>query len=181
MNGRSVILPICLAAMAFALQAQPAGSASPTSFASEITRSLEIRREYDQPVPASTHAIYIDSVVVHHAHSEASTIVWLDADGRWQWSQVSKTGPGGLLDIAPRMDYATTRQLTEDESRTVQRLREEPSLYRGEARRTGEAGVGAPFHVMEIVTPKGRAVYQWDGTLRDEAGKIADLALGRGR
>lgn len=177
MKSRRVILPICLAAMASALQAQDAGSAAP--FASEIARSLEIRRQFDQPVPVSSHAIYIDSVVVHHAHSEASTIVWLDADGRWQWSQVSSTGPGGLLQVEPRMDYAKTRQLTEDESRTVQRLLDEPSLYRGAARRTGEAGVGAPFHVMEIVTPRGRAVYRWDGTLRDEAGQIADLALGR--
>src|SRR3990170_3351198 len=178
MSGRTLTLLMCSAAMACAPQPQLDGKAIAEPSAPEIIRGLEIRRQYGQPIPVASSAIYVDSVAVHHTRSEGSTIVWLGADGRWQWSQVSQTGPGGLLDAEPRMDYTVTRQFTDEESRTLESLLADESLYRGEVRRTGAVGVGAPFHVMEIVTPKGQVVYRWDGRLRDKAGMIADLVLG---
>ena len=163
--------------MACAPQPQLDGKAIAEPSAPEILRGLEIRRQYGQAIPVAASAIYVDSVAVHHTRSEGSTVVWLGADGRWQLSQVSQTS-AGLLKVEARMDYTVTRQLTDEEARTLESLLADESLYRGEVRRTGAVGVGAPFHVMEIVTPKGQVVYRWDGRLRDKAGMVADLVLG---
>lgn len=179
MKRHALSLLIGLAIMACSPQDQRVGNAAHATFEPEIERSLRIRRDRGQPIPMATSAIYIDSVVAHHNRSEASTIVWRDDDGHWLWSQVAETASEGSLEVDRRLDYALTRQLSENDAGTLDRLLEARSLFRGDARLSGEPNVGAAFHVMEIVTPRGRVVYRWTGRLLGEAGMIADLALKR--
>ena len=120
----------------------------------------------------------MDSVAVHHTHHEGSTIAWKDETGTWQWSQASEVGPGGLLRVERKLEAHQTKALTEDQARSLERLIREPELYSGEVRRTGQSGVGAPFHVMAIVTPFGRTIVRWDGRLGGPSGEVADIVLG---
>jgi hypothetical protein len=71
-----------------------------------------------------------------------------------------------------------TGTMTEAEARSLERLIRDPDRYSGEVRRTGETGVGAPSHVMAIVTPFGRTAVKWDGRLRGLSGEVADIVLG---
>lgn len=149
---------------------------SPPS-APELVSSFELRDRYKLPKHIGETAIYVDSQAVHHTREEVSTIVWKDASGRWMRSQAVEEGPG-LLPIKPHLDSSETRSLTTDEARAIEQLIKDRSLYSGKVERTGELGVGAPFHVMAIITPYGRTTVKWDGRLLGTSGKVADVALG---
>lgn len=146
--------------------------------APEISRSLTLRDRYTIPHPQGVTTIYIDSVAVHHTRAEGSTIAWKDDTGVWHWSQVSETGPGGLLRIEPKMDYNRDKLLGADDSKALDALIRNPALYSGKVRRTGTPGIGAPYHVMEILSPKGHVVLRWDGRLVGPPGAVADIMLG---
>ena len=172
----SFVVPLTACATASPL---PSNSDYSPPRVAEIARGFELRDRYHLPTHVGATAIYVDSVVVHHVDSEASTIAWRDEAGHWQWSQATEVGPGGLLTIERSLEAHETRTLTDAEAEAVERLIRNPRLYGGEVRRTGEIGVGAPFHVMAIVTPFGRTTVRWDGRLRGPSGAVADIILGR--
>ena len=146
----------------------------------EIARSLALRDRYNLPKHLGETAIVVDTVSGHHIRFEASTIVWKDKAGKWQWSQVSETVPGGLLPTERKLASNDSRTLTDHEAATLDRLVATPNLYR-ETKKTIEArGIGAPFHVMSIVTPFGRTTISWDGRLIGTSGAVADIVLGKG-
>lgn len=147
--------------------------------APELVRSFKLRDRYGLPTPFGGTAIYIDSVAVHHTYDEGSTIAFKDKQGRWQWSQASETGPGGLLPIERKLTHNRVRSLTDADAQSVERLIRDPALYSGSVERVGEVGVGAPNHVMGIVTPFGRTLIRWDGRLIGPAGELADILLGQ--
>jgi len=146
--------------------------------APELISGFELRDRYGLPKHIGDTAIYVDSVSVHHLRTEATTIVWKDGKGLWHRSQAVEIGPGGLLSVPRKLDSNQTRELTAAESQAVEQLIKEPSLYNGEAHRTGQLGLGAPSHVMAIITPYGRTTVQWDGRLVGTNGQMADLVLG---
>lgn len=174
----TVVLPIALAACAGRNTPINADFSAPTS--PEITRSFALRDRYNSPKHIGGTAIFVDSVAVHHVYAEASTIVWKDEAGKWQWSRVSETGPGGLLPIERHMELNQDRPLTATESQTLDRLIADHRLYSGNTRTTDPTGVGAAGHVMSIVTPFGRTTLSWDGRLKGVSGQIAHIVLGKG-
>ena len=120
----------------------------------------------------------MDSVAVHHVYAEASTVVWKDETGKWQWSRVSEIGPGGLLPIERKMESNRDRLLTAAQSEMLDRLIADHRLYSEERRTIDPTGVGAASHVMSIVTPFGRTTVSWDGRLEGVSGQVADIVLG---
>ena len=177
---RSLVVP-ALAALSMVCATQAVAGANKDfsrPSAPELVRGFELRDRYKLPEHIGETAIYIDSVAVHHLRSEASTIVWKDATGQWRRSQVIETGPGGLLAVERKLASNESRVLTAAEAQAVESLIKNPSLYSGEVRRAGELGIGAPFHVMAIITPYGRTTVKWDGRLLGTSGKIADIVLG---
>jgi hypothetical protein len=174
-----ITLLLLPALSACAVQMAPASNTdfSPTS-AAEIVRGFARRDRYNLPKPTGDATIYVDSVAVHHLHTEASTIVWRDRAGKWQWTQAKETGLGGLLPVEPKLESHETRTLTQAEGRALGRLIRNPKLYSGRVVRTGKIGLGAPLHVMVIVTPFGRTTVKWDGRLRGPSGRVADIVLG---
>jgi hypothetical protein len=145
--------------------------------APELVSGFELRDRYKLPKHIGETAIYVDSLAVHHTREEVSTIVWKNADGTWSRSQALEEGPG-LLPIKPHLDSSGTRLLTADEARAVEQLIRDPSLYSDKVERTGKLGVGAPFHVMAIVTAYGRTTVKWNGRLLGTSGKLANIILG---
>jgi hypothetical protein len=146
--------------------------------APEITRSLTLRDRYGVPHPQGIATIYIDSVAVHHTRAEGSTIAWKDAAGVWHWSQVSETGPGGMLPIERKMDYNRDRLLSASDAQALDALIRNPALYSGKVKLTGEPGIGAPYRVMEILSPKGHVILRWEARLVGPPGAVADILLG---
>lgn len=146
--------------------------------APEITRSLELRDRYKLPKHLGVTAIYVDSVAVHHLRSEASTIVWKNDAGKWQRTQASEIGPGGLLPVELQLESSEETSLTDMAAHSLERLIKDRDLYSGKVRRTGRLGIGAPFHTMAIVTSFGRTTVRWDGRLRGTSGAVADIVLG---
>lgn len=144
----------------------------------EITRSFAIRDRYHLPKHIGGTAIFIDSVAVHHTYDEASTVVWKDRAGVWQWSQVSETGPGGLLSVERRLNSNSNRPLTAAEVMSLERLLADQKLYCEKNVATEPTGVGAPAHVMSIVSSFGRRTISWEGRLGGVSGAVADIALG---
>jgi hypothetical protein len=168
---------VLLAACVTPAVAQANKNFSGTS-APELMNGFELRDRYNLPKHLGETAIYIDSVSVHHVRSEASTIMWKGAAGKWQRSQVVEIGPGGLLTIPRKLESNETRTLTAAEAQSVERLIKDPGLYSGEVQRTGELTVDSWFHVMEIISPYGRTTLKWDGRLLGKSGEIADVMLG---
>lgn len=161
-------------------------SASPSTVAAadpldapELARSFKLRERYGLSKPVGDTAIYIDSVAVHHTYDEGSTIAFKDERGHWQWSQASETGPGGLLPIERKLTSSRARSLSDSDAQSVERLIRDPALYSGTVEREGDVGIGAPAHVMGIVTPFGRTIIRWDGRLLGPAGELADILLGQ--
>lgn len=144
----------------------------------ELVSGFELRDRYSLPKYIGGTAIYVDSVAVHHDYTETSTIVWKDTAGEWQRSQVIEVGPGGLLDIERKLVSNETSSLTNVQAERLDRLIRRADLYNSEVHRTGEIGIGAPRHVMAIVTPFGRTTMEWDGRLRGKSGAVADIVLG---
>ena len=146
--------------------------------AAEIARGFELRDRYGLPKHIGSTAIFFDSVSVHHDYREVSTIVWKDEADEWQRSQAIEAGLGGLLDIERKLVANEANSLTDAQAEALDRLIRRPDVYSGEVRRTGEIGVGAPYHVMAIITPFGRTTVEWDGRLRGANGAVADIVLG---
>ena len=71
-----------------------------------------------------------------------------------------------------------TSSLADAEAEALERLIREPELYHGEVLRSDKIGVGAPRHVMAIITPFGRTTVKWNGRLLGIKGEIADIVLG---
>lgn len=174
----TLVLSIALAACAGRNLPINADFAAPT--APEIERSFALRERYNAPKHIGGTAIFVDSVAVHHIYAEASTVVWKDETGKWQWSRVSEIGPGGLLPIERKMESNRGRPLTALQSQMLDRLIADHRLYSEKRQMTDPTGVGAPVHVMSIVTPFGRTTVSWDGRLEGISGKVADIVLGNG-
>lgn len=172
----NVALPLALAACAGGRISHNTDFSPPVS--REIARSFALRDRYAEPKHIGTTAIFVDSVAVHHIYAEASTIAWKDEAGKWQWSQISEIGPGGLLPIERKLESKKSRSLTAVETQRLARLLENPRLYTEKTRATDPSGVGAPAHVMSIVTPFGRRTIAWDGRLEGFGGAVADIVLG---
>ncbi len=173
----TLVLPIGLAACAGGNVPLNTDFSPPIS--TEIARSFALRDRYDAPKHIGATAIFVDSVAVHHIYAEASTIVCKDDEGKWQWSQVSEIGPGGLLPVERKLDSNKSRSLTESEAQNLDRLIADARLYSEKAQTTEPRGIGAPGHVMSIVTPFGRKTITWDGRLEGVGGAIADIVLGK--
>jgi len=144
----------------------------------EVVRSLELRTRYGLPIPRSSTIIYIDSVAVHHTYNEASTIIWREPSGVWRWSQASEEGPGGLLPVERKLEYFKEAELSRAQGDMLDRIIRNPGLYSDKITTSGHIGIGAPYHVMSIVSAHGRATLKWSARLRGAGGDIADIALG---
>lgn len=144
----------------------------------EIVRAFALRDRNDLPKPTSRTAIYVDSVATHHTYTEASTIVWKDEKGEWRRSQVIEEGPGGLLKIERRLVRNLETTLDQQTSQLLDSLIQDPDLYAGVVQREGDVGIGAPYHVMAIVSPYGRTTVAWGGRLVGTNGAVADIVLG---
>ena len=173
----TIILSIVVAGCATPSIAPTNSDFSPPDIV-EITRGFELRDRYNIPKYIGHTAIFVDSVAVHHSRNEASTIVWRDEAGNWQRSQVVERGPGGLLNAERKLVANKTRSLADAEAVALERLIREPELYHGEVLRSDKIGVGAPRHVMAIITPFGRTTVKWNGRLLGIKGEIADIVLG---
>ncbi len=173
-----LILAVALASCAGRNVPLNADFSPPTS--PEIARSFTLRDRYNLPKHTGGTAIFVDSVAVHHIYAEASTVVWKDETNKWQWNQVSEIGPGGLLPTERKLESNKSRSLTNAESETLDRLIADRRLYSGKTQTTGTMGIGAPGHVMSIVTPFGRTTISWGGRLKGVGGTIADIVLGKG-
>ncbi len=146
--------------------------------APEIEQSLALRARYGVAAPEAREIIRVDSIAVHHTRTEWSTIAWRDTAGLWRISAVGEDGPGGLLPIEKSLLPERIRTLPARDGRALDRLLRSDGLYRETVRRTGDIGIGAFVHVMEIVTPTGKTVVRWDGRLRGRTGHVADIVLG---
>jgi hypothetical protein len=147
--------------------------------APEIEQSLMMRANWRAPIPKGDATIYVHSVGVHHIKTDQSTIAWRDRQGGWSISQIIQDGPGGLLRIEKELTEQDEKKLSAADGQRLDKLLRDQELFKEKPRRTGTIGVGAPFHVMEIVSPSGRVVTRWDGRLRGRLGRVADLVLGR--
>lgn len=176
---RSLSCALSLAVTACAGRNVPLNADFSPPVSVEITRSFALRDRYGAPKHIGGTAIFVDSVAVHHIYSEASTIVWKDEAGKWQWSQVSEIGPGGLLPMDHKLQSNDSRSLTVVEAEALDRLIANPGLYDEKTMTTGIRGIGAPGHVMSIVTPFGRKTVSWGGRLEGVSGAIADIVLGK--
>jgi hypothetical protein len=173
----TLALSVALTACAGSIAPLNADFSPPIS--AEIARSFALRDRYEAPKHIGGTAIFVDSVAVHHIYAEASTIVWRDEAGKWQWSQVSEIGPGGLLPIERKLQANENRSLTVAESETLDRLIADRRLYSEKTQTTGTMYIGAPGHVMSVVTPFGRRTVSWGGRLEGISGAIADIVLNK--
>ena len=162
LNGSRVKVKVILAFVALLMSASCApivGQKANADFSvpadTDIARSLDIRSRYQLPTPSSDSIIYVDSVTEHHTRGEASTIVWRDKDGSWKRSQVAEES-SGLLKIEQRLSLNENRIFSEKDSQALDQMLANRDLYDGKVTSTGSRTVGGLFHVMVIVSPKGR-------------------------
>ena len=144
----------------------------------EIENGFALRDRYNLPKFIGGPAIFVDSVAVHHIQNEASTIVWMDSSGNWHKSQVIERGPGILQSVERKLTANTESTLPLIQSQALEDLLRDPDLYIEETLRSGDIGIGAPNHVMAIVTPFGRTTVRWNGRLLGKKGEVADIVLG---
>jgi hypothetical protein len=168
-----------LATAAFlSLQSAIAGDAEPGSFAPAIQHGLDLRGRYGIPGPSGTPLIYVDASAAHHTSAEYVTIASRDDGGHWTISVVGEEGPA-LLAIAPHVIPEKTHVLSDDEGRALDRLLANPDLYQEHDPGNEPLGIGVPYFVMEIITPRGHLTIKWFGRLVGNAGQIADLVIGK--
>ncbi|WP_206757483.1 hypothetical protein, partial [Sphingomonas sp. CFBP 13733] len=84
------------------------------------------------------------------------------------------------LPIERKMESNRELPLTAAQSQMLDQLIEDHRLYSEKRQTTNPTGVGAPGHVMSIVTPFGRTTVSWYGRLEGVSGKVADIVLGNG-
>jgi len=131
--------------------------------------------------PASPSKIYVHSYSAHHETEEFTRVATRGPNGDWTIVSIGEETPGPVGPTGPTTVTAETRRtLSAGEGEHLDRLLHWRPLYRQPSPREREAGVGAAFHTMEIVTPQGHAVFRWTGRLRGWAGAVADLIMGKG-
>ncbi|MFA9200069.1 MAG: hypothetical protein ACEQR8_02625 [Cypionkella sp.] len=118
------------------------------------------------------------SVAGHHTHVEASTVLWRDDAGRWWRDQIAVTS-GALIPMAPRLDRSERALLAAPIGERLDALLAARALYAEVAPSKVPDAVGAAYHTMEIVSPRGHTVLRWAGRLEGRAGEIADIAFTR--
>jgi hypothetical protein len=148
--------------------------------APEIAEGLVLRESWYITAPKCTQAVYVHSVSVHHTKVEQSTIACSDDQHHWKLTQITQEGSGGLLaGIEKKLVAQKEREMTPDEGQRLDKLLSQLTLYQEQVRGTGEVGVGAPSHVMQIVATEGNTVARWNGRLLGDLGQVADTVLGR--
>lgn len=148
--------------------------------APEIAASLDLRKYWQAALPQCTASVYVHSAGVHHTKTDQSIIACRDNRGAWTVSKVVQDGPGGLLQTERKLTSKSERKMTGAEGKQLDAIIGLRSLNQEKVQRTGETGVGAPSHVMQIVSPEGNAVARWNGKLLGHLGRIADIVLGPG-
>ena len=164
-----MIISILLAAIAIAT----------APLAPETQHGLDLRARYGVEAPTSLQTVHIQSASAHHLSEDYSALATRGADGRWTVSIVGEEGPA-LLRIETRLIPETRKTLSAQEGEALDRLLAKTALYRqASPAMPRDIGVGAAFHTMEIRAPQGRSVIHWVGRLRGNAGRVADLVIGR--
>ncbi|WP_044564849.1 hypothetical protein [Azospirillum sp. B4] len=169
-----LLLALTLATLAAARAEPPQDRLAP-----EVAQGLGMRKGWGLAIPSCDAAVYVDSVGVHHVRTEQSTIACRDQAGTWTVTQVLEDGPGGLLPIEKRITRQSDNRLAPAVGRELDLLLDQPALYDEAVQRTGEIGVGAPFHTMQIEAPGGHVIARWNGRLLGRLGQVADIILGR--
>ncbi|MBV9882122.1 MAG: hypothetical protein JO276_03860 [Sphingomonadaceae bacterium] len=157
---------------------QSARPAAPPQLAPEIQEDLRLRARLGVHELASAWTIYVHSEAAHHLTEHYALVATRGADGRWTLISIGEES-SGLLQVPTRALPEERRVLGAGDSQDLGRLLRWPALYRQPNPREREVGVGAAFHTMEIVTPRGHAVFRWAGRLRGWAGAVADMIMGR--
>lgn len=171
----SAALAGCMAPFEFRAEASRVTSASPQD---EFAESAALRQRYGAARPSGAPSIRVQSDGMHYTRKVVSSAAWRDEDGIWTVSTVGEE-TSGVLTIDTVALPEAIRRLTPEESRALDRLLGEASLYRERPRSTGIEGRGSPVHVMEI-NPEGRAplTILWTGRLRGRVGEAADIIMG---
>lgn len=143
---------------------------------SRTREGLAVRERHGLPIPTGNVVVYIHSFAAHHETMVQSAVAWRDASGRWRLSKVVEIGPG-LLDAPRTIESDVTEELSSINGRRLDRLLRDRDLYFQPGHQK-DVGVGAPFHTMEVVTPRQRRVISWTGRLRGPGGAIADMLIG---
>lgn len=165
--------------LTFLLQALALAATASVQLAPEIKQGLSMRESWHIDPPHCESEIYVQSVGVHHVRTDQSTIACKNNVGIWAITQVAQDGPGGLLAIKKTLTLRAETKLSLADSRKLELLLSQRSLYAETVRRTGRLEIGAPSHVMQIVSPTGSVVARWDGRLRGRLGEVADIVLGK--
>lgn len=144
---------------------------------SDVAESMALRQAGALDLSAETPVILVQSTGIHHTRKMFSTVATRGPDGAWSISTIGQE-TSGLLIMEPRTIPETSRSLTPDQGRTLDRLLGSQALFSQRPKSTGRLGIGSPEHVMEIGTPERRLVVRWTGRLERRAGEIADIILG---
>ena len=168
--------------LALLLTGAPGSSvAPPPQLAEETLEAIRLRARLGVREMASTQTIYVHSQSSHYVTEDFTRVATRGADGQWTVISIGEeragpVGPPGPPQLIPE----ERRILGAGESEHLDRLLHWPPLYRQSSPGERNPGVGAYYHVMEIVTPQGHIVLRWNGRLRGWAGAVADLIMGRG-
>lgn len=150
------------------------------SLAPEIAEAMRLRARLGVEEQASAATVYLSSRSHHHLVQDHTSVATRDASGGWTVVFAGETR-AGLVRREPTAMPLETRRLSAAESRQLNWQLRSPSLYRQlSPRPRGGLSMDSYWHVMEIVTPQGRAVFRWNGRLGGVAGNVADLIIGRG-
>ena len=166
-----------VAALLLTVQPSPASAARP-QLAGEIQQAMQLRARHGVQEQSSPSTIYVHSLAAHHLTEEYTRVATRGSDGRWTIVSIGEERPG-LVGAGTRVIPEERQILDAGDGRDLDRLLHWPALYRQSSPREREAGVGAAFHTMEIVTPRGHVVLRWTGRLRGWAGAVADMIMGR--
>lgn len=170
----AITIALLLAAVP-GLAAEPVGQPHPP----EIEKALALRSRLGVSAVAVPVAVLVHSQRAHHLTAELATLATRDARGVWTISSIGEER-SGLVAVNPRVIPEQVRALSPSAGAKLDKLLASGATYKERIRTKGQVGIGAPSHTMEIITPERRRVIQWNGRLTGNAGKIADLVLGRG-
>lgn len=173
-------LALLLAASLLSAQCALAEDVGTMTLAPAIQRGLDLRSRYGMALPVGTTMICVDASAAHHTSVELVTVATRDAGGQWMTSTAGEEGPA-LLAIPQKAIPEERRTLSAADGHALDQLLANPQLYRERSpEQQGPPGIGAPGFVMEIITPQGHLVIGWYGRLLLNAGKVADLIIGKG-
>jgi hypothetical protein len=160
-------------ALALLLTAAPGQSVAPRpQLAEETMEAIRLRARLGTHELTSSQTIYVHSQSAHHVTEDFTRIATRGADGRWTVISIGEERAGPVGPPGPPQPIPEERRvLTASESEHLDRLLHWPPLYHQSSPGERNLGVGAYFHVMEIVTPQGHAVLRWNGRLRGWAAR----------